>query len=88
MIRQVINHKQGWLEFDLRNEYLVLSGTTVASIEWIGASKKGNYLAFNLTMPALGQTHYYKYGAQNDWKVFRNMSTSMVLEADMGYNED
>jgi hypothetical protein len=86
IIREVSNHKKGWVTFDLTSEYLVLSGTSVASVEWIGTSKKGNYLAFNLTMPALGQTHYYKYGAQNDWKVFRNMSTSMILEADMGYN--
>lgn len=79
IIRPVIAHKRGWVTFDLENENLVLSGTIVAAIEWIGASSRGNQFGLNISMPALFQTHYYKYGAQNDWKVFPNMSTSMVL---------
>jgi hypothetical protein len=79
IVRQVVNHKSGWVTFDLEEEDIVLSGSIVASIEWIGASKKGNNFGLNISMPALFQTHYYKYGAQNKWKVFPNMSSSMVL---------
>jgi hypothetical protein len=79
ILRQVVNHKSGWVTFDLEEENLVLSGTIVASIEWVGASKQGKSFGLNISMPALFQTHYYKYGAQNNWKVFPNMSSSMVL---------
>ncbi|GMQ33382.1 carboxypeptidase-like regulatory domain-containing protein [Algoriphagus taiwanensis] len=79
IIRQIVNQKSGWVTLDLEEENQVLSGTVVASIEWIGASKVGNTFALNISMPALFQTHYYKYGAQNRWKVYPNMSSSMVL---------
>lgn len=79
IIRQVVGQKSGWVTFDLEEENLAMSGTIVASIEWIGASKKGNKFGLNISMPALRQTHYYKFGAQNNWKVFPNMSSSMVL---------
>lgn len=82
ILRQVIAHKSGWVTFDLEEENIVLSGTIVASIEWVGASKRGNSFGLNISMPALFQTHYYKYGAQNKWKVFPNMSSSMVLIAE------
>lgn len=83
IVRQLIAHQKGWANFDLMKEDIVLTGTVVATVEWVGASKKGNAFGLNITMPAAFQTHYYKYGAQNDWKVFRNMSTSMVLIADV-----
>lgn len=79
ILRQVIDQKSGWVTFDLEEENLMLSGTIVASIEWIGASKQGDKFGLNISMPALFQTHYYKFGAQNKWKVFPNMSSSMVL---------
>ncbi len=79
ILRQVVGHKSGWVTFDLEEENLVLSGTFVASVEWVGASKRGTDFGLNISMPALFQTHYYKYGAQNKWKVFPNMSSSMVL---------
>jgi hypothetical protein len=79
ILRQVVGHKSGWVTFDLEEENLVLSGTIVASVEWIGASRRGNKFGLNISMPALFQTHYYKYGAQNNWKVFPNMSSSMML---------
>jgi hypothetical protein len=82
ILRKVINHKTGWVTFDLEEEHIVLSGSIIASIEWIGASKHGNNFGLNISMPALFQTHYYKYGAQNKWKVFPNMSSSMVLIAE------
>ena len=79
ILREVVGHKSGWVTFDLEDENLVLSGSIVASIEWVGASKRGNAFGLNISMPAVFQTHYYKYGAQNTWKVFPNMSSSMVL---------
>ncbi|GMQ29759.1 carboxypeptidase-like regulatory domain-containing protein [Algoriphagus confluentis] len=79
ILREVLDHKSGWVTFDLEDENLVLSGSIVASIEWVGASKRGNAFGLNISMPAIFQTHYYKYGAQNSWKVFPNMSSSMVL---------
>lgn len=79
ILREVVGHKSGWVTVDLEDENLVLSGTIVASVEWVGASKRGSAFGLNISMPALMQTHYYKYGAQNNWKVFPNMSSSMVL---------
>jgi hypothetical protein len=79
ILRQVVDHQSGWVTVDLEEENLMASGTIVASIEWIGASKRGNKFGLNISMPALFQTHYYKYGAQNNWKVYPNMSSSMVL---------
>lgn len=79
IVRPVINHKRGWVTFDLEDENIVLSGTIVAAIEWIGADQRGSAFGLNINMPALFQTHYYKYGAQNTWEVFPNMSASMVL---------
>jgi hypothetical protein len=79
ILREVVGHKSGWVTFDLADENLVFSGSIVASIEWVGASKRGNAFGLNISMPAIFQTHYYKYGAQNSWKVFPNMSSSMVL---------
>ena len=79
ILRKVVGHKSGWVTFDLEEENLVLSGTIIASVEWIGASRQGSKFGLNISMPALFQTHYYKYGAQNKWKVYPNMSSSMVL---------
>lgn len=79
IVRHVINHKRGWVTFDLEDENIVLSGTIVAAIEWIGAGQRGSAFGLNINMPALFQTHYYRYGAQNTWKVFPNMSASMLL---------
>ncbi len=79
ILREVVGHKSGWVTFDLADENLVFSGSIVASVEWVGASTRGNVFGLNISMPAVFQTHYYKYGAQNTWKVFPNMSSSMVL---------
>lgn len=83
IIRQVTGVKSGWVNFDLTEENILLSGTVVASVEWVGASKRGNAFGLNISMPAPAQTHYYKYGAQNTWKVFPGMSTSMVLTSEI-----
>lgn len=82
ILRQVVDHQSGWVTVDLEEENLMASGTIVASVEWIGASKRGSKFGLNISMPALFQTHYYKYGAQNNWKVYPNMSSSMVLEVE------
>jgi len=83
IIRMVTGVSSGWVSFDLTDENIVLTGNVVASVEWIGASKKGNAFGLNISMPAPAQTHYYKYGAQNNWKVFPGMSTSMVLASEI-----
>ncbi len=76
----IVQHKRGWVAIDLSPYALVVQEDLIAVVEWVSASKKGNVFAFNISMPALLQTHYYKYGAQNTWKAFRNMSSSMLLE--------
>jgi hypothetical protein len=79
IVKQIINHKKGWIKIDLSDENLILSKSIIASIEWIGASKRGNALFLNMNFPALGATHYYRFGSQNKWKVYPNMSSSMYL---------
>lgn len=81
--KELVGFKKGWVEVDLSDHDVVLSGNVAVAIEWIGASKKGNFLSLNISVPAPMQTHFYKFGAQNRWKIFRNMSTSIVVDAEV-----
>ena len=72
--------KKGWVAVDLSPYNIIAKENVVVAIEWIAAEKGGSRLNIPITMPSLGNTHYYKYGSKNNWKVFGNMSAAMVLE--------
>ncbi len=79
IVREIVQFRKGWVEIDLEQYNLVFNQDVAASVEWIGASQRGNAFYMNMNMPAFGETHYYRFGAQNKWKVFHAMSTSMYL---------
>lgn len=79
----LINHRKGWKSFNLESYNLMFDQDVILALEWVYQSKKGKYLGLNITVPAVGAIHYYKFGSQNKWKKFLNMSTSMNLEVDV-----
>lgn len=83
IVREIVQFRKGWVEIDLAAYHLVFNQDVVACVEWIGASQRGNAFYLNMNMPAFGETHYYRFGAQNKWKVFHSMSTSMYLTLEM-----
>lgn len=80
IIKELQQQENGWIRVDLSPYNIYASGTIIAAITWIYHSPKGKYLQLPLTFPAIGATHYYRYGSQNKWKRFRGMSTAMQLE--------
>lgn len=80
IVTELQQHSRGWVNVDLSPYNIYTSGTIIAAITWIHHSPKGQYLQLPLTLPAIGATHYYRYGSQNKWKRFRGMSTAMQLE--------
>lgn len=73
-------NQKGWVEVDLRSYNIAVDDDIVASVEWIAAETGGNRLNIPITVPSIGNKHYYKYGSQNAWKKYNNMSAAMVLE--------
>lgn len=81
--KELISFRKGWMSVNLEPYNLVVQESIIAAVEWIGASERGNRLFLNMNMGAVGATHYYKFGAQNKWKKFASMSTSMNLVVEM-----
>jgi len=81
IIVELTDQKSGWISVDLSSYAIIMQENFVASIEWIYSSKKGKYLQMPIAMPAIGSTHYYRYGSQNEWKRFRGMSSAIYLSA-------
>lgn len=69
----------GWVEIDLTPFHIVVQEDIVMAVEWISHSKKGNKLNLPIIIPSFGSTHYYKFGSQNSWKKYGNISSSMEL---------
>ena len=80
IIVTLANRKSGWVEVDLRSWDIRTDQPVVVSVEWVYAAGKGNYLSLPIGMPRPGNTHYYKYGSQNRWKIFNMMSAAMTLQ--------
>jgi len=84
IIIKLIGRKRGWCEFDLQDYHLVYDVNIIAALEWIGHSKKGKALQLPITVPAPGAVHFYKFGSQDKWRRYNNMSTSINLEVEVG----
>lgn len=83
IIVELTGQKSGWIPVDLAPYKIVMQEDFVASVEWIYSSKKGKYLQMPIAMPVVGSTHYYRYGSQNEWKVFRGMSSAIYIKTKM-----
>jgi CarboxypepD_reg-like domain len=71
--------KSGWIDVDLAAYDIRTSESVVVSAEWIDFSGSGTVLSLPIGLLRFGGGHFYKYGSQNTWKVFRNMSAAMQL---------
>lgn len=68
-----------WVEVDLSDFKIAIQEDIIISVEWIEHSKSGNKLNLPIIVPSFGSTHFYKFGTQNSWKRFSNLSTPMFL---------
>ena len=73
------NKTEGWITLNISEKNVYANSDVAVTIEWIKQSKNGNYLSFPITMPVPGVTHYYRFGSQNDWKVYPTMTTAIQL---------
>lgn len=80
ILTEITELGKGWVSVDLSPYQIFAKGKIIATITWVYHSQKGKFLQLPLTLPAIGSTHYYRYGSQNRWKRFRGMSTAMQLE--------
>lgn len=69
----------GWITVDLRAHNLYVTDDVAVGVEWVSYSHKGNYLGIPITVPSVGATHLYKFGSQNRWKKYGQMSACMSL---------
>lgn len=76
---ELFKHKQGWVTVDLLKYQIKVDDNFAVSAEWVYASGKGKYLRLPITIPSVGATHFYKYGSQNNWKKFSQMSSCMEV---------
>ncbi len=79
LIITATNRQTGWIAVDLSRYQIKVEDDFVASAEWVYAGGKGNRLGFPISIPSVGATHFYKYGSQNDWKRFSQMSAAMEV---------
>lgn len=82
IILKLIKPKIGWTGIDLTAYRLVYDQNIVVALQWIGHSNKGRIVQLPITMPAIGAVHFYKFGSQDKWRRYNNMSTSINLEVE------
>ena len=80
ILTELLPQQREWITVDLSPYKIIAKGKIVVAIDWVYHSEKGKYLQLPLTIPAIGASHYYRFGSQNKWKRFRGMSTAMELE--------
>ena len=71
--------QSGWIEVDLQPYDIKVEDPVIISVEWVYARGEGRALSMPITIPAIGATHYYRYGSQNKWKKFAQMSSCISL---------
>ncbi|MFN7117573.1 MAG: carboxypeptidase-like regulatory domain-containing protein [Saprospiraceae bacterium] len=73
------HHKKGWVAVDLTPYQIKVNEDFAIAAEWVYASKKGTALGLPITIPSFGAVHLYKFGSQNNWKKFPQMSSCMEV---------
>lgn len=77
---EVSDRKTGWIEVDLNPHLIPVDNDIMVGVQWIHYSGEGRLLRMPIIFPAIAGHHFYKYGSQNKWKHFRNMSTNIGIE--------
>lgn len=72
--------KIGWAEFDLVPYNLVYDQNIVIALQWVAHSRKGRLVQLPITVPSPGAVHFYKFGSQDRWRRYNNMSTAINLQ--------
>ena len=80
IIKEVTGKKTGWIDIDLSSYDIYATKDILVSISWVYHSKEGSYLSLPLKFPALGNQHFYKFGSQDKWRLFKNITTAMQLK--------
>lgn len=75
----VTGQQRGWIKVPLRHLQIGTEQDVMVVLEWVDAGAKGGRLSLPVHFPAIGESHYYRYGAQNRWKRFRSMETPILL---------
>lgn len=83
IILELIGPKIGWSSMDLKKYNLVYDQNIVVALQWIGHSKRGKIAQLPISMPSFGAVHFYKFGSQDKWRRYNNMSTSINLEVEI-----
>ncbi len=68
-----------WVIVNLSAFDIVVQQNIIITVEWIEHSKNGTILNLPMIIPSFNSTHYYKFGSQNSWKKYTNISTAMYL---------
>ncbi len=76
---EVTGQQRGWITTDLSPYQINTSEDFMVSVEWIYHSRQGSLLQMPLAMPSIGESHYYRYGSQDQWKKYGGMSSAMYL---------
>lgn len=76
---EVTDRRTGWVTVDLAPYQIQSTEDFIVSVEWIYHSEQGSLLQMPLAMPAVGVSHYYRYGSQDQWKKYAGMSSAMYL---------
>lgn len=72
--------KIGWEEFDLSSYNLVYDQNIVVALQWVAHSRKGRLVQLPISVPSSGAVHFYKFGSQDKWRRYNNMSTAINLK--------
>lgn len=79
VITELTQAQKGWVKVDFTAFELTLSEDFAVSIEWVYHAANGKYLQLPIAMPILGSTHFYRYGSQNTWEEYGNMSAAIYV---------
>lgn len=75
----VSEQKTGWISKTLENK-ISLPTDFILAIEWVESSGDGSVLTMPMKIPKFGSKHYYRFGANQDWKKFSQISSSIYID--------
>lgn len=78
IIVEVRDQKTGWISQRLDN--INVPTKFILAIEWIESSGDGSVLNMPMKIPKFGSKHYYKFGANQEWKKFRHITSSIFVK--------
>ncbi|MEZ4986048.1 MAG: carboxypeptidase-like regulatory domain-containing protein [Saprospiraceae bacterium] len=79
IIAELTQSQTGWVTVNFIPLGITMPEDFAISVEWIYHSVEGKYLQMPIALPVVGSTHYYRYGSQNSWENYRNMSAAIQV---------